>query len=170
MWVKALRCFEGHTHIHTHWLPSLAAYGVLYYGTSNFVRSSPIERRGLVCRERRSYSTWVGGFAQPIQKGIESSRTNLVGWDSSLVFKFHRRMNETPEKKSIRPWFSCQDRNTRRTFSNLTGNSTKGRLSRPFSKQTYVCNMVVSSSLTIDRAFAKSNPNHECLFLMWRSP
>lgn len=169
MWVKALRCFEGHTHIHTHWLPSLAAYGVLYYGTSYFVRSSPIERRGLVCRERRSYSTWVGGFAQPIQKGIESSRTNLVGWDSSLVYSSpHER--DTGKNLAYCCDFSCQDRDTRRTFSNLTGNSTKGRLSRPFSKQTYVCNMVVSSSLTIDRAFAKSNPNHECLFLMWRSP
>lgn len=35
----------------------VAAYGVLYHGTSYFYRSSPIERRGLVCRERRSYST-----------------------------------------------------------------------------------------------------------------
>jgi hypothetical protein len=38
------------------------------------------------------------------------------------------------------------------------------RRSRTFSKQTYVCSMVVSSSLTIDRAVAKSNPNHISVF------
>ena len=101
-----LRCFEGHTSIHTLWLQ--AAYG-FDHGTSYFVRSSPIERRGLVCSREafvkkvhralssvkwvrnteRDPNHWPFGRWGGITESTASYSQTASEWKRKDIFQFH---------------------------------------------------------------------------------